>query len=159
LVVNYSDNDAIFKLTTLEVHSCQVKATSSYNDCGGFSDIVTFNVYGGSVDAENTGSVGDGIYLMSNNPMNIYGGDVKAVGKGEENRCGIAGSSSTVTVYGGKLWAEYAGGNGGKAMVNSVTLAKGAGFTGKIETSDDGSSWTEHTTTGTPTTKYVRVGY
>ena len=89
--------------------------------------------------------------------MNIYGGEVKAVGKGNDiyYSYGIMGSSSTVTVYGGKLWAECAG---NKAL-NGVTLAKGAGFTGKIETSDNGESWTDWTTSGTPSTKYVRVGY
>ena len=154
LVVNYSNNDAIRSIITLEVHGCQVTATSSASGCGGFDGIVTFNVYGGSVDAESTGTNGNGIYLAYNGSMNIYGGDVKAVGKG--NSYGIKGSSSTVTVYGGKLWAENAD---NKALLSTVTLAKGASFTGKIETSGDGSSWTEYTTSGTPTTKYVRVGY
>ena len=54
LVVNSSD-DAITNITTLEVHSAKVKATSSANSYGGFYNIQTFNVYGGSVDAENTG--------------------------------------------------------------------------------------------------------
>lgn len=155
LVVNYSGH-AITNVTTLEVHSCQVKATSSGNSCGGFNFIQTFNVYGGSVDAENTAANGGyGISLASSGSMNIYGGDVKAVGKG--NKYGITGSSTTVTVYGGKLWAGCAG---KKAIDPSrVTLTKGAGFSGKIETSDDNSAWTEYTEAGTPETKYVRVGY
>ena len=155
LVVNYSNNDAIRSIITLEVHGCQVTATSSSSGCGGFDGIVTFNVYGGSVDAESTGTNGNGIYLDYNGSMNIYGGDVKAIGKGS-SRQGITGSSSTVTVYGGTLWAENAD---NKALLSTVTLAKGASFTGKIETSGDGSSWTDWTTSGTPSTKYVRVGY
>ena len=155
LVVNYSNNDAIRSIITLEVHGCQVTATSSSSGCGGFDGIVTFNVYGGSVDAESTGTNGNGIYLAYNGSMNIYGGDVKAIGKGS-SRQGITGSSSTVTVYGGTLWAENAD---NKALLSTVTLAKGASFTGKIETSGDGSSWTDWTTSGTPSTKYVRVGY
>ena len=155
LVVNCSNSDAIYSITILEVHSCQVKATTSWSNHAGFFDIETFNVYGGSVDAEYTGSSdGDGIYLY-NSSMNIYGGDVKAVGKGVRN--GITGFSSTVTVYGGTLWAECAG---GKALYSGVTLKKGEGFTGKIETSGDGSNWTEYTTLpGTPGTQYVRAGY
>lgn len=153
LVVHNPDGDAIMNMTTFEVHGCQVKATSSKDYSAGFFNIVTFNVYGGSIDAENTSSVGDGIYLTSNNSMNIYGGDVKTVGKGHDY--GINGGPA-VTVYGGRLWAEDAE---NKALSNGVTLAKGAGFTGKIETSSDGSSWTEYTTTGKPTTAYVRAGY
>ena len=158
LVVNCTDNDAIHNITTLEVHSCQVTATSSDNNCGGFYKIGTFNVYGGSVDAEYTGSNhGYGIGQDNNDSMNIYGGDVKAVGKGTDTYSyGIISSSSTVTVYGGKLWAECAD---KKALYNYVTLKKGEGFTGKIETSDNGTSWTEYTAATTPTTKYVRVGY
>ena len=157
LVVDCSTGDAIYNITTLEVHSCQVKSTSSAADYFGFYDIKTFNVYGGSVDAENTGTNGYGIYLASSGSMNIYGGDVKAVGKGTCN--GIAGGSgSTVTVYGGKLWAENAT---GIALNNGITLAKGAGFTGKIETSASGdvNDWTDYTEATTPATKYVRVGY
>ena len=159
LVVNCTDlGDAIRSITTLEVHSCQVKSTASQGNCSGFYNISTFNVYGGSVDSENTGTKGNGIWLASNNSsMNIYGGEVKAVGKGDGNGSyGImASSSSSVTVYGGKLWAECAG----KAALHNITLTKGAGFTGKIETSSDGSSWTEYTSAGTPDAKYVRVGY
>ena len=155
LVVTAS-GDGISSINTLEVHSCQVKSTASLDNCGGFYYISTFNVYGGSVDAECTGN-GYGICLASTISMNIYGGEVKAVGKGNNNNFSYGIMSSTVTVYGGKLWAECAG---NKALDSSkVTLAKGAGFTGKIETSGDGTSWTEYTTTGTPGTKYVRVGY
>ena len=159
LVVNCPDNDAIAYMATLEVHSCNVKATSSDPGKAGFYNIGLFNVYGGSVDAEYTGSGtgGDGIYLGSNNSMNIYGGDVKVVGKG--NSFGINGGPLTVTVYGGKLWAENAD---NKALSSASTLAKGAGFTGKIETSASGdvNDWTEYTTLpGTPTTEYVRAGY
>ena len=159
LVVNSTSYDAINNITTLEVHSCQVKATSSANSCGGFFAIGKFYVYGGSVDAEYTGSnKGYGIELKKNGSMNIYGGDVKAVGKGTDSSYsyGIMSPSSTVTVYGGKLWAECAG---VKAFYQ-VTLTKDAGYTsGKIETSDNGESWTDWTTTGTPSTRYVRVGY
>lgn len=143
--------DAIYKLSTLEVHSCQVKATAS-NDYFVFYNIGTFNVYGGSVDAENAGTQGTGIELASRGSMNIYGGDVKAVGKG--NYYGIAGSGSTFTVYGGKLWAECAGNN---ALNSNVTLTKDAGYTsGKIEYSSDKSDWSE---TVDASAKYVRVGY
>ena len=158
LVVNCQNGDAIKYITTLEVHGCQVKSTTSSGNCGGFYGIDTFNVYGGSIDAEYTytgSNYGYGIHLASNGSMNIYGGDVKAVGKG--NSKGITGgTNSNVTVHGGKLWAECAGG----IAFNQVTLTKGAGFTGKIETCDDGESWTEYTTLpGIPTTKYVRAGY
>ncbi len=160
LVVNCSSNyDAIYNITTLEIHSCQVKATSSFSSSyrSGFYSIGTFNVYGGSVDAEYTGSSsGCGIGLNNGGSMNIHGGDVKAVGKGTGN--GIYGFNSTVTVYGGTLWAENVT-DGKRALNGNATLAKGTGFTGKIETSSDGSSWTEYTTTGTPNTAYVRVGY
>ncbi len=154
LVVYCSSFDAICGITTLEVHSCQVTANSSGGGCGSFSDIDTFNVYGGSVDAEYTGTSGYGIGLADNGSMNIYGGDVKAVGKSDGDEAGIKGTSVTVTVYGGRLWAEDAG---NKALYNGVTLAKGAGFTGKIKTSSDGSSWTDWTTEGTPNTKYVKA--
>ena len=154
LVVNYQYGDAITYMATLEVHSCQVTATSSSFGYAGFFAIGLFNVYGGSIDAEYTGSSsGYGIWLGGSGSMNIYGGDVKAVGKG--SYYGIMGSSSTVTVYGGKLWAEAEN----KALYSGVTLAKDAGFTGKIETSSDGSNWTEYTAATTPTTKYVRAGY
>ena len=151
LVVNSSD-DAITNVNTLEVHSAKVKSTSSTVDCGAFYDIKTFNVYGGSVDAENTGTLGYGIL---NGSMNIYGGDVKALGKG--NKFGIAGSLTKVTVYGGKLWA---GCFNNKAIDSSnVTLTKGAGFTGKIEISGSGESWSDWEVPSTPGTNYVRVGY
>ena len=154
LVVNYSEN-AITNINTLEVHSCQVKATSSGNSYSGFNNIQTFNVYGGSVDAESTAANGGyGISMYSSGSMYIYGGDVKALGKG--NKFGIRGSNSTITVYGGKLWAECVG---NKAISGDATLTKGAGFTGKIETSADNSAWTEYTDAATPETKYVRVGY
>ncbi len=158
VVVNSSTYDAIWNIATLEVHSCQVKATSSYNNCGGFYNIQTFNVYGGSVDAEYTGSNGYGIRLFANGSMKIYGGDVKAVGKGNSNFGITSGNaSSTVTVYGGKLLAENAG---NKALKNLVTLTKDTGYTsGKIQTCDDGSSWADYTGATTPETKYVRVGY
>lgn len=158
LVVNCTDHDAIFNTTKLEVHSCQVKATTSSDNTAGFIAIEQFYVYGGSVDAEYTGSsYGYGINMAFNGSMNIYGGDVKAVGKGtgSGDGYGITSISATITVYGGKLWAE----NAGNKALNGVTLAKDAGFTGKIETSGNGESWTDWTTTGTPSAKYVRVGY
>ena len=152
LVVNYSEN-AITNVTTLEVHSAKVKATSSANSNSGFNYIQTFNVYGGSVDAESTAATsGYGISLASGGSMNIYGGDVKALGKG--NKFGIRGVNSTITVYGGKLWAECAG---NKAISGDATLTKGEGFTGQIYTSSNGSSWDVYTGTATPTTKYVLV--
>ena len=156
LVVNSSnDADAITSMATFEVHSCQVTATSSSGGCGGFYEISAFNVYGGSVDAEYTGSDdGYGIWLANNGSMNIYGGDVTAVGKGT-TYYGIWSSSSTVTVYGGKLWAE----NADKKAIDfdDVTLTKDAGYTsGKIEYSSDKSDWSETKNTNA---KYVRVGY
>ena len=155
LVVNSSDN-AISKITTLEVHSCQVKATSSEHDCGGFYDIGTINVYGGSVDAENTGDKGYGIKLANNGSMNIYGGDVKAVGTGGDTdySYGItcdSGSSSTVTVYGGKLWAECAD---NKALNSSINLTTGAGYDGEIMYSTNKWSWSP---TPNDDAKYVKV--
>ena len=158
LVVNCSNNDAIRYITTLEVHSCQVTATSSSSNYGGFYGIKTFNVYGGSVDAENTGTQGYGISPANNGSMNIYGGDVKAVGKGTHSTYsyGIRTTiSATVTVYGGKLWAENAD---QKAFYSNVSLTKGVGFAGTIQTSDDGTSWNPWGD-GTPTAKYVKVGY
>ena len=157
LVVNYSLGDAIRNITTLEVHSCQVKSTSSDDNCGGFLSIGTFNVYGGSVDAENTSTKGYGILLNDNGSMNIYGGEVKAVGKGNGSYgYGITSySGSTVTVFGGKLWAE----NADKKAIDfgNVTLTKDTGYTsGKIEYSSDKSTWSE---TKDTSAKYVRVGY
>ena len=154
LVVNCSNSDPIYAITTLEVHSCQVKATASSNARSGFKDIVTFNVYGGSVDGENTGTQGPGIRLADGGSMNIYGGEVKAVGKG--SYYGINGNMTTLTVYGGKLWAECAE---NQALDSEITLTKGAGFTGNIETSADNSAWAEYTGDDTPDSKYVRVGY
>ena len=154
LVVN-SSWDVIEDINTLEVHSAKVKVTASGGNCSGFYNISTFNVYGGSVDAENTGDFGNGILLASSGKMNIYGGDVKALGKG--NKFGIAGSLTKVTVYGGKLWA---GCFNNKAIDSSnVTLTKGAGFTGKIEISGSGESWSDWEVPSTPGTNYVRVGY
>ena len=154
LVVNSSYN-VIESINTLEVHSAKVKATASEDNCSGFYNISTFNVYGGSVDAENTGDYGNGILLASSGKMKIYGGDVKALGKG--NKFGIAGNHTTVTVYGGKLWA---GCFNNKAINDSnVTLKRGDGFTGKIETSGNGESWTNWEPSTTPGTNYVRVGY
>ena len=157
LVVNSSGYDAISMITTLEVHSCQVTATSSANNSGGFYNITTFNVYGGSVDAENTGelSSGYGIKLANNGSMNIYGGDVKAVGKGGDTdySYGITGSSSTVTVYGGKLWAENAD---YKALnTTNITLTKDASYTsGTIRYSSNKTFWSG---TADPDAKYVKV--
>lgn len=155
LVVNSSD-DAISNINTLEVHSCQVTATSSCGGCGGFYEISAFNVYGGSVDATGSSGGGHGILLADNGSINIYGGDVKAVGKGT-SYFGIYAedTGTTVTVYGGKLWAECAG---KKAIdFGNVTLTKDAGYTsGKIEYSSDKSDWSE---TKDTTAKYVRVGY
>ena len=160
LVVNYSEH-AITNVTTLEVHSCQVKATSSGNSCGGFNYIQTFNVYGGLVDVKGTVN-GYGISLVYSGSMNIYGGEVRAEGSGNDAsysygiRCSSSTNKATVTVYGGKLWAGCAN----KGALNNITLTKDAGYTsGKIETSSDGSSWTEYTEASTPTSKYVRVGY
>ena len=150
---------AIYDMTALNIHSCKVNAISSLDDCGGLFAIKNFNVYGGSVDAEYTGdSNGYGIFEA---PLNIYGGEVKAVGKGNSNTFsygimsnGVTGT--TVNVYGGKLWAECAG---NRAIKSNVTLTKGEGFDGKIETCSDGTSWTTYSGTDTPDAKYVRVGY
>ena len=157
LVVDNPGDDAITSMKTLEVHSAKVTATSSYSDRGALCYIGTFNVYGGSVDAQNTGSKGGyGIWLGGNGPMNIYGGEVKAVGKGNGGYSyGItANSATTVTVNGGKLWAE----NADKQAINtsSITLTKGEGFSGKIEYSSDKSTWSE---TVDANAKYVRAGY
>jgi len=163
LVVNCSGpNDyAITDLPTLEVHSAKVTATASGNNRGGFLNIGTFNVYGGLVDAKNTSWSGFGIRMLSGGSMNIYGGEVKAEGKGNGTLtgCGLYGddynNKATVTVYGGKIWS-------GSAEINAfknVNLQKGAGFTGKIYTSDDNVSWAEYTGDETPDSKYVRVGY
>ena len=155
LVVDNSGNDAIYGITTLEVHSAKVTATSSGSNRGGFFNIGTINVYGGSVDAT---AKGDGYGISLNGSMDIYGGEVKAVGKGTSSKSyGFmsGSSSSTVTVYGGKLWAE----NADDKALKYINLEKGAGFTGKIETSNDNSAWAEYTGNDAPTTKYVRVGY
>jgi hypothetical protein len=161
LVVNCSNNHAISGLSTLEVHSAEVTATASGNNShGGISSIDKFNVYGGLVDAKTTAADGGyGISLSGGGSMDIYGGEVKAEGKGTGDwDCGIvcgAFSGAIVTVHGGKLWA----GNADNKALNYIDLQKGDGFTGKIETSDNNTAWTEYTTTGTPDTKYVRVGY
>jgi len=157
LVVNSSDADAINNITTLEVHSAKVTASSSNNSSGGFYNIGTFNVYGGSVDAEGTSGEGYGIGLLDNGSMNIYGGEVRAEGNGNGNsysygiRSGFSGA--TVTVYGGTLWAGCAD---KAALRNTITLTKGDGFSGKIEYSSDNSTWSE---TADADAKYVRVGY
>ena len=160
LNVTNQGSDAIFGLYSLAVHSCKVKATSPAGDGGGVYNTTTLNVYGGSLDAEYTGEgSGHGIILKAGGSMNIYGGEVKAVGKGNhaDYSYGIKSSSSksvaNVKVYGGKLWAECAG---NKAF-RQINLTTEAGFTGKIETSSNGSSWTDWTTEGTPNTKYVKV--
>ena len=161
LVVDYSDNDAIKNINTLEVHSAKVTATSYRQECGGIYGISTFNVYGGLVDAKATGAYGYGISLNANGKMNIYGGEVKAEGKGNNDnysygiRCSNSNHIATVTVHGGKLWA----GDADKKAFNYVNLQKGDGFSGKIETSDNGSFWDEYDEAGTLDTKYVRVGY
>ncbi len=163
LVINRTDGNAIMDITILEVHSAKVTATSSADSRGGFSYIGEFNVYGGLVDAKNTGSNGCGIYLKEVGYMNIWGGEVKAEGKGDSSY-GITSPSITssdaayVIVHGGKLWA----GNANNSALNhdGIYLTKGTGFTGKIETCDDGSSWEELPPGATPaTSKYVRVGY
>ena len=158
LVVDNLGDDATTSIKTLEVHSAKVTATSSYNNRGGFYYIGTINVYDGSVDAI-AANGGYGIWLRPDGSINIYGGEVNAVGKGTgTDSFGIkAATSATVTVNGGKLWAE----NANKQAINTsnVTLKKGDGFTGKIETSANGTSWTEYTEAATPTTKYVRAGY
>ena len=160
LVVNCSDYDAIISLSTLEVHSAKVTASSSETFHGGFYKIETFNVYGGLVDAKGAAK-GYGIDLNEGGSMNIYGGEVMAEGKGDSDlySYGILGENTnnkaTVTVYGGKLWAGSA--DKPALSASSVTLQKGAGFTGKIYTSSDGTSWTEYTEAATPGTKYVKV--
>ena len=72
LVVNSSDGDAIRDITTLEVHSAKVTATSSSGNCGGFYRIDEINVYGGSVDGEGTATDGYGILLTDDGKMNIF---------------------------------------------------------------------------------------
>jgi hypothetical protein len=162
LNVTNQGTDAIFALYSLAVHSCKVRATSPAGDGGGVYNTTIVNVYGGSLDAEYTGEgSGHGIILRKGGALNIYGGEVKAVGKGNhaDYSYGIKSSSTSevanVKVYGGKLWAECAD---NKAF-RQINLTTEAGFNGKIETSDNNTAWTEYTTTGTPTTKYVRVGY
>ena len=132
-----SDFDAIVSMTALNIHSCKVNAISSKSGRGGIFKISEVNVYGGSVVAENTG--GSNGYGILDAPLNIYGGEVKAVCKASSGSSsfGISGvHGETVTVYGGKLWAECAV---NKAIYSNVTLTKGEGFNGKIETSDNGT--------------------
>ncbi len=156
LVVNCSDGIAISELSTLEVHSAKVTATSGL--VGVFYNIGTFNVYGGLVDAKATGSKGFGIHLKANGSMNIYGGEVKAEGKESISygiTCGEGGNPRTVTVYGGKLWAGNAN---NKALNSGIDLTTGTGFTGKIYTSGDNESWDPLSPGAIPgTTKYVKV--
>ena len=159
LVVNCSGTDAISDLSTLEVHSAKVTATSSASVCGGFFNIGTFNVYGGLVDAKCTAAdEGFGIGLKAGGSLNIWGGEVKAEGKGDSALCGYGitcGASeqiTTVKVYGGKLLAWNAS---NQALNSSITLVKGTGFSGQIYTSSNGSSWDVYTGTATPDSKYV----
>ena len=158
LVVKNNTRHAIHSLSTLEIHSCKVTALGVLNGRWGLDDIGTINVYGGSVDSKaSENGYGNGICLKNAGSMNIYGGLVKAEGKGSfsTNCYGVEGSgSATITVYGGKLWA---GSPNKQAFGSNVTLTKGASFTGKIQTSNDNSTWTDWTTAGTPTTKYVKV--
>ena len=160
LVVNCSNDNAISDLSTLEVHSAKVKATSSCDYRGGIVSIVAFNVYDGSVEAKGTAANGYGIHLNEGGSMNIYGGEVKAEGKGYDALCcyGIlcdSNNKATVTVYGGKLWA----GNANNKALNNITLTieKSPSFNVEIECSSDNSTW--NGTVGTPDSKYVRVGY
>ena len=160
LVVHCSDDNAFLDLSTLEVHSAKVTAASSKSGCGGFKNIVTFNVYGGLVDAKGTVANGYGICMNQGGSMNIYGGEVKAEGKGNNPAwscailCTYYGYKAPVTVFGGKLWAGSADAN----AFYEVDLTKDNGYTsGKIEYSLDNSNWSE--TVGTPDSKYVRVGY
>ena len=165
LVVGNSGSHAINDMPTLEVHSAKVTATSSYDYSGGFGDIYEFNVYGGLVDAKGTAADGGcGICLKENGSLNIYGGEVKAEGNGvNPDNYGITSSASflsdaaSVRVYGGKLWAGCA--NNQALNNDGIVLQKDNGFSGKIETSSDGSSWAGYSGGGTPTTQYVRVGY
>ena len=158
LVVKNNNRHAIHSLSTLEIHSCKVTALGVLNGRWGLDDIGTINVYGGSVDSKaSENGYGNGICLKNAGSMNIYGGLVKAEGKGSfsTNCYGVEGSgSATITVYGGKLWA---GSPNKQAFGSNVTLTKGASFTGKIQTSNDNTTWTDWTTDGTPTTKYVKV--
>ena len=157
LNVACSGDDAICNMKALNFHSCKVNACSPSEYHGGLKKIKEINVYGGSLDAENT-SDSDG-YGICEAPLNIYGGEVKAVSMGIEisKNYGIMDNgSSTVSVYGGKLWAECLI---NIAISSNVTLTKEDGFNGKIETSADGTSWTEYSGTGTPDAPYVRVGY
>ena len=157
LNVENSYGYAIYPLFELNIHSCKLNASSSYDGRGGFYGIATCNVYGGSVEAKFTGY--NNGYGICNTNLNIYGGEVKAVSKGVDhsNNYGITGDNGTsVTVYGGKLWAEC----NPIAISSNVTLTKDDNYTaGKIETSADGTSWTEYSGTGTPDAPYVRVGY
>ena len=161
LVVNCSDDNAITNLSTLEVHSAKVTATSSLGGSGGFFGISTFNVYGGLVDAKTTAEGGYGICLKAGGSMDIYGGEVKAEGNGNGGGwdcgivCGSPTNKATVTVHGGKLWA----GNADNKALNFVTLTidKSPSFNFEIQTSSDNSTW--NPTVGTPDSKYVRVGY
>ena len=154
LVVHCSAGNAISDLSTLEVHSAKVTATSDDDNSGGFNNIKTFNVYGGSVDAKGTSEEGGyGIYLNGNGPMNIYGGEVKAEGTGySPDGYGITSYSVVnVTVYGGKLYAECAN---NKAL-NRIILITGSGLT--TSTRSTGTSWEPWGYPGTPDTKYVKV--
>ena len=156
LVVKNNNRHAIHSLSTLEIHSCKVTALGVLNGRWGLDDIGTINVYGGSVDSKaSENGYGNGICLKNAGSMNIYGGLVKAEGKGSFNsNCYGVEGSATITVYGGKLWA---GSPNKQAFGSNVTLTKGASFTGKIQTSNDNTTWTDWTTDGTPTTKYVKV--
>ena len=164
LVINRTDGDAIMDITTLEVHSAKVTATSSESYGAGFYEIGTFNVYGGLVDAKGTSAEGGcGICLKENGSLNIYGGEVNAEGKGNNDSdsygitCGES-LATTVKVYGGKLWAGCAD---NRALNNDgivLTIDKSLGFSGKIETSADNSAWAEYIGNA-PDSKYVRVGY
>ena len=162
LDVSCSGGDAINEIPTLEVHSAKVTATSYESYGAGFGAIGTFNVYGGSVDAKGTAAEGGtGICLSEEGSMNIYGGEVKAEGKGTDSdsygiTC-IESLATTVKVYGGKLWAGCA--DNSALVRRGISLTKGTGFTGKIETSDDNVSWNELLPGLALTTKYVRVGY
>lgn len=157
LNVENSYGYAIYPLFELNIHSCKLNASSSYDGRGGFYGIATCNVYGGSVEAKFTGY--NNGYGICNTNLNIYGGEVKAVSKGVDhsNNYGITGDNGTsVTVYGGKLWAEC----NPIAISSNVTLTKDDNYTaGKIETSADGTDWSVYSGTGTLDAPYVRVGY
>lgn len=147
LNVSTENVSAIYSLTSLDIHSCNVTVTGGTAYCVTSTDI---NVYGGKLEAGSTATNVRGIDLYYKT-LHIWGGEVRAIGKGS-SEYGISGNSSVI-LHGGKL---YAADTDNRAIESGITITKEDTFTGKIEYSSNGTEWSE---TKDTSAKYIRAGY